>query len=76
MLTIALVMRCRTIVDMGPDLSRGQGYGNPEQRSELLKMHQEEMAEQIEQDREAKRARDAESAGGRKTHWWTRWLHR
>jgi hypothetical protein len=39
-----------------PDLSRGGGFGTPEQKMEELERRHEEAAQQIEADRMARRA--------------------
>jgi len=58
---------------MGPDMTRGGGWGNPEQRAELLEEHQQELADEIQQDHLASEAsRDAKA--GRPSFW--RWLFR
>jgi hypothetical protein len=43
-----------------PDLSRGGGFGTPEQKMEELERRHDEAAQEIEADRVAKRAEESD----------------
>ena len=61
---------------VNPDGSRGAGFGDPEQKQELLEEHQAEMRRELEMAHEAKLIEGAEGSksGGRR--WWNRLFHR
>ncbi len=61
---------------VNPDGSRGAGFGDPEQKQELLEEHQAEMRRELEMAHEAKLLEGAEGSksGGRR--WWNRLFHR
>ena len=65
---------------VNPDGSRGAGFGDPEQKQELLEEHQAEMRlarRELEMAHEAKLLDEAEGQrSGKRDHRWNRLFHR
>ncbi len=59
---------------MGPDMTRGGGFGNPEQKAELLNEHQRELSEEIDRDHVASVASRAAKAS--RPSFWQRLFRR
>jgi hypothetical protein len=61
---------------VGPDLSRGGGFGDPEMEADVVEERHEEAAKAIKADRDAKRAVEAAEQTTPRTPWYRRLFRR
>jgi hypothetical protein len=61
---------------MGPDLSRGGGFGDPEMNADYIEERHEEAAKEIKADRDAKHAIEGAEQRAPRVPWYRRLFRR